>query len=393
MKGLRTKLFGAAMAVTMLLGCGTAMAATNETQGDTMADYSAYASIDERGSRTGEGYFFTPMYDGEYSFTISNAQFTDPHLRPAVSVGERPASSEMTLMAGHTYSIRASVYSDTYWDSASRKYKYYSGTGTYDLSIRFDAPEIEAGVEENVIITLESVHYDPYQREFIGDYSSTSYQYTPEASGEYEIGLSDIQSEYDFADLLNGRREAGELTPEVSIYDGEDLIFYLSGEGADVTKLDENTTYLVVATADHSGTYTLTITPAPAPAEIHYTEEQLRVMATNNFVGTLYSRILGRVSDASGRAEFLDDLLNQGYTATQVAQIMFSSEEFDGLNMDDATFVATVYYTFCNREATADESAAMMADLAAGTSRAQIVEQMAGSEEWAAFCAFYGVNV
>jgi hypothetical protein len=35
----------------------------------------------------------------------------------------------------------------------------------------------------------------------------------------------------------------------------------------------------------------------------------------------------------------------------------------------------------------------MMADLAAGTTRAQIVEQMATSDEWAAFCAFYGVNV
>ena len=73
---------------------------------------------------------------------------------------------------------------------------------------------------------------------------------------------------------------------------------------------------------------------------------------------------------------------------------MFTSEEFGNLNMDDATFISTAFYTFCDRAATAEETADLMAGLAAGTTtRDQIVEQLAASDEWASFCAFYGVNV
>ena len=392
MKGLRAKLVGAALAATMLLGCGTVMAAENDYQGDTMADYSASVSVDEYGHSLGSIFSFTPMYDGEYEFIISDEEFSNSHLSPRVMVGEREMSSEMTLIGGRTYMIYASVSTERYWSWEKWDYRYFSGTGSYDISVRFDEPAIETGVEENVPVTIERIVYDWDAHKYVGDYSVSSYQYTPETSGEYQVALSDIYSQYDWIDILNGNEAAGALTPAVSIYDGDDLIFFLEGEGADVTKLDENTTYLVIATADHTGTYTLTITPAPA-TEIHYTQEQLRAMSTNNFVGTLYTRILGRFSDAQGRAEFADDLLNHGYTATEIAQIMFTSDEFGALDMDDATFVSTVYYTFCDRAATEAEAEAMMADLAAGTTRAQIVEQMATSDEWAAFCAFYGVNV
>lgn len=332
------------------------------------------------------------MYDGEYAFYIDGAEFTAASMRPVVRVGERNMSSTMSLQAGRTYKITASVSSAGHRSGMFGPTWYDEGTGSYTVTVCFNAPVIEPTVSETVVVQLDSFpHYSWSEHEWVGDYSEISYQYTPEASGEYQVSISDVVSSYDLVDLLNLEREAGEMTPAVSIYNGEDLIFYLEGEGADVTRLDADVTYLVVATADHTGSYTLEI--RPYVPEIHYTEEQLRAMSTSNFVGTLYTRILGRFSDAAGRAEFTDDLLNQGYTATQIATIMFNSDEFSNLAMDDATFVSCVYYTFCDREATADEAAAMMADLAAGTARSAIVEQMAGSEEWAAFCAYYGVNV
>ncbi|MBQ7274384.1 MAG: DUF4214 domain-containing protein [Clostridiales bacterium] len=410
-----TKIAGVALASTMIFGCGSVLAAPApavqqvQAEGQTMAAYSTGdLSVNSSAQSTSKTFYFTPLYDGNYSFTISNGVFSDTHLSPKVFVGESQAYSgsfTMYMVAGRTYAINASLatsavpqnnpynpyygygygygygysgYNNWNWNTS-----YYSGTGSYDISVAFAAPEIEPEVAEEVTV----------QRDGYWNYTSTEFQFTPETTGEYQVEISDVQSQYDWIDYWNPGHEIGEMTPTVSIYSGEELIFFLEGEGADVTKLDENTTYLVVATADHVGTYTLTIAPAPVQ-EVHYTEEQLRAMSTNNFVGTLYTRILGRFSDSEGRAEFTEDLLNQGYTATQIATIMFTSEEFGNLNMDDATFISTAFYTFCDRDATAEEAADLMAGLAAGTTtRAQIVEQLAASDEWASFCAFYGVNV
>ena len=183
---------------------------------------------------------------------------------------------------------------------------------------------------------------------------------------------------------------------------GTELITYLEGEGTVVAGLEADTAYLVRATANHSGGYTLTITlleeeeAEEAEEEeivIVYTEEQLIAMSTNNFVGTLYTRILGRAADADGLTAFANDLLYQGYSASEVVRMFFSSEEFAGLNMDNETFVATVYSVFCDREATEDEAADMMDQLESGVTRLEIVDQMAATEEWADVCAFYRVNV
>ena len=437
MKKVNTKIVGVALASTMIFGCGSVLAAPApavqqvEAEGQTMAAYSTGdLSVNASAQSTSKTFYFTPLYDGNYSFTISNGVFSDTHLNPKVFVGESQAYSgsfTMYMVAGRTYAINASLatsavpnnnpyygygygygygysgYNDWNWNTS-----YYSGTGSYDISVAFAAPEIEPEVSETVVVEFENWRYDTQAREWTEVYTENSYQFTPAESGEYQVAIGDAESAWQRSDGGHWEgwsfvpNEPGEMTPTVSIFDGDDLIFYLAGEGTDTTKLDSDITYLVVATADHAGTYTLTITPVPAPepapasepeVEVHYTEEELRAMATNNFVGTLYTRILGRFSDEAGRAAFADDLLNQGFTATQVAQIMFASEEFGNLAMDDATFVSCVYYTFCDREATADEAAAMMADLAAGTSRSAIVEQMAASDEWAAFCAFYGVNV
>ncbi len=403
-KTTTTKIAGVALASTMIFGCGSVLAAPApavqqvQAEGQTMADYDASVAINTAGQKTNSTFYFTPLYDGEYAFSIVDPQFSTASMTPVVWVDERPMSSTMTLQAGRTYQITASVtsaeheisHTEYYWTwrgwtpyKVIDGYTYDEGDGVYGISVRFNAPEIEPEVAEEVTVQHDGIWY----------YTSTEFQFTPETTGEYQVEISDVQAQLDWIDYFNPGHEIGEMTPTVSIYSGEELIFFLEGEGADVTKLDENTTYLVVATADHVGTYTLTIAPAPVQ-EVHYTEEQLRAMSTNNFVGTLYTRILGRFSDSEGRAEFTEDLLNQGYTATQIATIMFTSEEFGNLNMDDATFISTAFYTFCDRAATAEETADLMAGLAAGTTtRAQIVEQLAASDEWASFCAFYGVNV
>jgi hypothetical protein len=142
------------------------------------------------------------------------------------------------------------------------------------------------------------------------------------------------------------------------------------------------------------GTCTVTVSEvAPDPEVPFYTEEQLRAMSVQNFVEGMYGTILNRQFDAAGRDSWMNLILEQNGTATAVAIGFLESPEYTSYNVSDEEFVATCYRVFCNRAATAAETAQWVAQLEGGATRDSVIRQFAQSPEWANICAFFKVNV
>lgn len=142
------------------------------------------------------------------------------------------------------------------------------------------------------------------------------------------------------------------------------------------------------------GTCTVTVSEvAPDPEVPFYTEEQLRAMSVQNFVEGLYLTILNRQYDAAGRDSWMNSIMQQNGTATSVVIGFLESPEFTSKNLSNEEFVATCYRVFCNRAATAAETAQWVAQLEGGATRDSVIRQFAQSPEWANICAFFRVNV
>jgi serralysin len=99
-------------------------------------------------------------------------------------------------------------------------------------------------------------------------------------------------------------------------------------------------------------------------------------------VDRFYNAVLGREGDALGLARWTA-LLEQGFSRTALADSFLSSAEgaaqFGGL--DNAGFVQKVYGGALGRQADAAELEARVQSLTAGTTRAEILAEVAGSEE------------
>lgn len=113
-----------------------------------------------------------------------------------------------------------------------------------------------------------------------------------------------------------------------------------------------------------------------------------KLLSVRNFVETLYLTALGRQFDVEGRDIWVDALL-RGETASDIAMIFINSSEFIDRNLDNETYVKTLYEVFCHREPTESEIANWVNALENGATREQIAREFCASEEWANVCAFY----
>ena len=190
-------------------------------------------------------------------------------------------------------------------------------------------------------------------------------------------GLIENYSDYIPADLLAIMDEASDLAWEVYL-DPEATDDILNDASDMLGELINEALKYIVDGGDDT---------------VYYTEEQLRQMSVNNFVENLYLTILNRQFDAAGRDSWLNCLMQQGGTATEVVIGFLKSPEYTSYNVSNEEFVATCYRVFCNRAATAAETASWVAQLEGGTSRDTVISQFAQSPEWANICAFFKVNV
>ncbi len=100
-------------------------------------------------------------------------------------------------------------------------------------------------------------------------------------------------------------------------------------------------------------------------------------------VASLYDAVLGRRPDAGGLQTYVQ-ALQQGSSATQLAQMLLGSAEFTGANgalADNAGFVARLHDLALHRAPTAAELAGATAGLAQGGSRAAFAVGLASGSE------------
>ena len=112
-----------------------------------------------------------------------------------------------------------------------------------------------------------------------------------------------------------------------------------------------------------------------------------------DFVERLYVVALGRASEAEGKAFWVDQVVNKGFTGADCARFfMLGAPEFLGRNLTDDEFVEVLYKTYFDRDSEPDGKAYWLGRLASGTERAVLVEEFIESVEWCNVCAGYGVK-
>lgn len=114
----------------------------------------------------------------------------------------------------------------------------------------------------------------------------------------------------------------------------------------------------------------------------------LRIASVKNFIGHIYLEGLGRECDPEAMDLWVDMIVNQNVTGTQVATMILTSDEFEDKDLTDEEFASVVNDVFGIENA--DDS--VVEQLSDGVSRASVIEQLTETSDWASKCAFYCVN-
>ncbi|MBP5492677.1 MAG: DUF4214 domain-containing protein [Clostridiales bacterium] len=132
-------------------------------------------------------------------------------------------------------------------------------------------------------------------------------------------------------------------------------------------------------------------TPEPQPDTP--TPEPAKDPSFEDFVERLYTVALGRASEAEGKAFWVDQVVNKGFTGADCARFfLLDAPEFLGRNLPDDEFVETLYLTFFGRASEADGKAYWLGRLSSGSPKADLVNDFIESVEWCNICATYGVK-
>lgn len=393
-------------------------------------------------------YVYTPSNDGIFTLDITPGTNTNPSVKFAgQTVGDD--NNTFTVEAGKEYIIEASASRVSRVYSATYQLVGTLAVAVESITVSPDNVYLAPGATSNLVATAspEASTYPVYFR------SSNEGVATVDSEGKIEaiaVGTATItaystngsDSETDWISAtctvtvynpdepvvtvdpssLELTLDSDPVTLSYSIIDqGHDIEFvgfFIDEEGEDIIEVDMETgavTPIGLGTAtvyvgiwDYTlddwfeGTCTVSVVEAESeddseeatePEVPFYTEEQLRAMSVQNFVEGMYLTVLNRQFDAQGRDSWLNLILEQNGTATAVAIGFLESPEFTSKNLSNEEFVATCYRVFCNRAATADETAQWVAQLEAGATRDSVIREFAQSPEWASICAFFKVNV
>ena len=133
-------------------------------------------------------------------------------------------------------------------------------------------------------------------------------------------------------------------------------------------------------------------TPVPGPSD-PVDPQPGKEPSFEDFVERLYVVALGRASEPEGKAFWVDQVVNKGFTGADCARFfMLGAPEFLGRNLTDDEFVEVLYKTYFDRDSEPDGKAYWLGRLASGTERAVLVEEFIESVEWCNVCATYGVK-
>ncbi len=110
-----------------------------------------------------------------------------------------------------------------------------------------------------------------------------------------------------------------------------------------------------------------------------------------DFVERLYTKLLGRASDASGKANHINRLKN-GYTAAEIGAKFVLSAELAGKKLTNREFVKRMYETFLDRTPSSAEITRWATTLDNGCSYAYILKGFVASAEFKKLAASYGIT-
>ena len=214
--------------------------------------------------------------------------------------------------------------------------------------------------------------------------SDLYYEFIAPADGTYTLTLSDTD-------------DGDETWACNDVYLNGDHVAHMHDEGSTFTSSMAANDSLVIWVNDgyYAESYVFTVT---GDAEVSgssgssLSPEQLRTMAVQNFVETLYINVLGRTYDVTGRDYWTSQIMAGG-SATAVVKGFIGSQEFIGKNVGNEDFVKILYKVFFNRTASSAEVANWVDALDNGATRAQVISEFAASPEWASRCAYYNINI
>lgn len=130
-------------------------------------------------------------------------------------------------------------------------------------------------------------------------------------------------------------------------------------------------------------------------ADVMYVDREQKVPnfidGLASFLDRLYYTGLGRATDPDGRFVWMNHIIYDGYSGSDLVEGILFSPEFLNKNVSNEEFVKIVYRVILDREADPEGLATWTAKLDAGQSRQSVIEGFLGSVEWANTCLIYGI--
>ena len=109
------------------------------------------------------------------------------------------------------------------------------------------------------------------------------------------------------------------------------------------------------------------------------------------FVTRLYEVCLSRTPDEAGLAYWSEQLAGGTITGIEAAYGFVFSSEFKGKNLCDKDYTEQLYHAMMGRESDASGKATWVYYLSEGTTREEVFNGFAGSEEFKGICEDYGI--
>jgi len=154
----------------------------------------------------------------------------------------------------------------------------------------------------------------------------------------------------------------------------------------------------VVGTAGYNATYPVPVSGVTAQnvAAIYANNRNLpaqmiRVLVVDNYIDRLYMSVFGRNPGSAEEAVWVQNLMVENMTGSQIASAMLNSSEFTSRNLTNQQFVTVLYRTFLDREPDPTGLANWTNALNNGTSRQQLIDTFASLSQWGDICSYYGI--
>lgn len=112
----------------------------------------------------------------------------------------------------------------------------------------------------------------------------------------------------------------------------------------------------------------------------------------SKFVIRFYRTCLGRNADEDGLEYYVSRLINKKLTAASMAEIFYTSDEFQAMKLDDTQYVTSMYTTFMDRKPDDSGLAYWVKRLKDGDTRQEVLGSFIGCDEFTTICKRYGIQ-